>query len=167
MSKGIRYPAPEEVRQLPRHLRMTVPPEWEDRNGHVNVQYYQRLYELGGYGILDDIGFDLARCNAEGFGMFDLEHHIHYRAELLVGHSVSGYSRVLAVNEKRFQGMFFILNDSTERLACTIEYVTCWIDLGVRRTAPLPDDLLRGLRAVVQRSDILPWPVPRCGVMAP
>jgi len=42
------FPGLDQIRELPVQLKMAIPPEWEDRNGHVNVQFYLALYELGG-----------------------------------------------------------------------------------------------------------------------
>ena len=161
------FPDAAAVRALPLQHRMKVPEDWQDRNGHVNVQYYQRLYELGGYAVMDEIGYDLERCAAEDFGMFDLEHHLHYRAELLVGQQVSCYNRILAVTPKRFHGMYFVVNDGIDQLACTLEYITCGVDLRTRRTVPLPDGLHEGLVALVARYELFDWPAPVSGVMAP
>ena len=33
----MKFPPVEQIRQLPVQLDMEVPPDWEDRNGHVNV----------------------------------------------------------------------------------------------------------------------------------
>ena len=52
------FPTPGELGRLPEQLRMTIPAEWEDRNEHVNVQYYVTLYELGGWTVLEDEGID-------------------------------------------------------------------------------------------------------------
>ena len=160
-----KIPTVEEVRQLPVQLSMAVPAEWEDRNGHVNVQYYLALYELGGYLVLDDVGIDDAWLQTNNFGLFDMEHHLHYRAEILVGDEVSAYNRILDLNHKRFHGMYFIVNDSRDNLACTIEYISAGVGLGLRRTAPFPSELFRGIEKQLARHRLLSWTAPVCGKM--
>jgi acyl-CoA thioester hydrolase len=54
------FPDLDQVRELPVQLDFVIPPEWEDRNGHVNVQFYLTLFEMGGWRILEDGGFDEA-----------------------------------------------------------------------------------------------------------
>jgi acyl-CoA thioester hydrolase len=166
MKRTETFPAVEQVRQLPVQWTMTVPPEWEDRNGHVNVQYYQTLYELGGYRVLEELGFGDDALPTSSFGVFDLEHHLHFRAELRVGDQVSCYNRIIAAHPKRFHGIYFIVNDSADRLACTLEYITAGADLRSRRTAPFPVALLAGLERQAARGQALPWRAPLCGVMA-
>lgn len=167
MKRNRTLPSLEQIRQLPLQLDMTVPAEWEDRNGHVNVQFYLTLYELGGYRIFEETGHgeDWLRDNA--FGMFDLEHHLNYLAEITVGQRVICYNRIVAVNPKRFHGIYFIVNHSAGRLACTLEYVTAGVDLGTRRTAPFPEELAAGLRRLAEETDSLGWAAPVCGVMRP
>jgi len=160
------FPGIEEVRQLPTSLNMTVPPEWEDRNGHVNMQHYLTLYELGGYEILEGVDFGDAYLKVNNFGLFDLEHHIHFRAEMHIGDQVSTYNRIVALNPKRFQGVYFVLNDTREQLACAIEYVTAGVYLGNRRTSPFPNDLYAGLQKILARHEQLAWSAPLCGAMS-
>lgn len=161
------FPTTDEVRQLPVQLSMRVPAAWEDRNGHVNVQYYQALYELGGYQILADIGFGEDWLRGSALGMFDIEHHINYRSELIVNNEVSCFNRIIAVNPRRFHGMYFIVNDTLGRLACTIEYITAGVDLATRRTAPFAPELASGLERLQRQHAQLPWAAPVCGVMGP
>ena len=52
------FPDIEQLRELPSQLAMAIPPEWEDRNGHVNVQFYLALYELGGWVVLEEVGIE-------------------------------------------------------------------------------------------------------------
>ena len=160
------FPTTAQVRQLPVHLSMDVPADWKDRNGHVNVQYYLTLYELGGYEVLTEAGVDEAYLDAHHFGLFDLEHHLRYRSEILVGDRVSTHNRILHGNAKRFHGMYFIINDSRDELACTLEYMTAGVDLKSRRTAPLPHQLKLGIDRLIEIHRGLDWAAPLCGTMA-
>jgi len=146
---------------------MIIPAEWEDRNGHVNVQYYQTLYELGGYQVLEEVEVDAGEaCLQEyGFGLFDLEHHLHYRSEIMVGDRVSTYNRIVECNDKRFHGMYFIIDDNRDELACTLEYITAGVDLRARRTAPFPEKIRRGIELQFEKHRHLQWAVPICGAM--
>ena len=46
-------PTPEQVRQLPELVRVRVPKEWEDLNGHVNVKHHLTMYDLTNDPLLD------------------------------------------------------------------------------------------------------------------
>lgn len=159
-------PTVEQVLQLPALLTREIPPEWEDRNGHVNVQFYMELYSEAGWPMLEAVGVDRDYFERRRQGFFDLEHHLLYLEELHVSDTVSVHSRVLAVTPKRFHGMLFCLNRSRERLAGTMEYVTSGADLDQRRTAPFPKDVATRLQELVEAQRELDWPPPACGVIS-
>jgi acyl-CoA thioester hydrolase len=162
-----RFPTLDQVRELPVQLDYVIPPEWEDRNGHVNVQFYLTLFELGGWKILEDNGFDEAWMQRSQYSFFDLEHHLRYLAEIGVGDRVTAYNRVVGKSDKRFHGLYLIVNESRGRLACVLEYMSAGVDMRQRRTAPMPLELLGGLDRLYADHQKLSWPPPLCGIMAP
>lgn len=146
---------------------MAIPPEWEDRNGHVNVQFYLALYELGGWAVLEDAGIDENWFEQRGISLFDLEHHLQFRAEMLVGDRAVTYNRVLGRNDKCYRGMYFIVNETRGCLAATLEYVTACVDMQTRRIAPFPGQLADDLDRVLATHRSLDWTAPVCGWMKP
>ena len=170
LSRGVRprvFPRPKQVRQLPLQLQMEIPADWEDRNGHVGVQYFQVLFAMGAWRVLEEIGVDEAWFSRQQRSQFDLEHHLFYRSEIHAGDTVSTYNRVLARSNRRFHGIYLVLNDSSERLAATLEYVTAGIDMEQRRMASFPADLALGLDSLIEQHHKLDWSPPVCGFMSP
>jgi acyl-CoA thioester hydrolase len=162
-----RFPTVEEARELPVQLEHRIPPEWEDRNGHVNVQFYLALFEMGGWKMLEDVGIDDAWFRRNAYSFFDLEHHLHYRAEIAVGELVRTYNRVVGKSDKRFHGLYLIVNESRGRLAGTLEYISTGVDMRARRTAAMPGELSAGLDRLYREHQSLTWSPPLCGLMAP
>jgi acyl-CoA thioester hydrolase len=164
---GPPLPQARQLEQLPLELELRVPPEWEDRNGHVNVQYYLRLFELGGWNFLERDGFGEEWFQRQAYSFFDLEHHLCYLAEIHVGDRVRCYNRMLAVGSKRFHGMYFTLNESRGRLAATLEYISAGIDMRRRRISPIPARLRAALESLESAHCALDWTAPVCGTMMP
>jgi acyl-CoA thioester hydrolase len=162
-----RFPSVEEVRELPLQLEHRIPPEWEDRNGHVNVQFYLALFEMGGWKMLEDVGIDETWFRRNAYSIFDLEHHLHYLAEIGVGEVVRTYNRVVGKSGKRFHGLYLIVNESRGRLAGTLEYISTGVDMRARRTAAMPGELSAGLDRLYGEHRKLTWMPPLCGLMAP
>ncbi len=160
-----KFPSLDQVRELPVQLTMTIPPEWEDRNGHVNVQYYLALYERGGWAVLEEVGIDAAWFRRHQLSMFDLEHHLHYLAEIRVGDIVTTYNRVLGFSDKRFHGLYLVVNETRERLAGVLEYITACVDMRARKIAHFPENLGVGIRELYQKHDLLTWSAPLCGAL--
>jgi len=159
------YPTPGQLGELSVQLSMAIPPDWEDRNGHVNVQFYVALYELGGWVIFEEAGIDEAWFQQRNISVFDLEHHLQYRAEVLAGDEVIAYNRMLSRSEKAFHGMYFIVNQTRGRLAATLEYVSACVDMRTRRIAPFPEQLAAVLDGLLVKHRQLSWAAPDCGLM--
>ena len=160
------FPTVEQVSQLPTLTNQSIPAEWEDYNGHVNIQFYMTLYERGGWPMVADFGLDDAYFSERRCGLFDLEHHVFYLAELHVGDEVSVHCRLVGQTPKRFHGVMFIVNRSRTELASTLEFTTSGANLDTRRAAPFPDDVAAAITATVKAHEVLPWAVPVCGVMS-
>ena len=170
MSKVLRktqFPTLEQIRELPIQLDYVIPPEWEDRNGHVNVQFYLALFELGGWKVLEQFGVDDDWLLRNAYSFFDLEHHLHYLAEIGVGDRVTAYNRVVGISAKRFHGLYLIVNETRERLGGVLEYISNGVDMNLRRTAVMPAELSRGLEDLYRQHQRLSWAPPLCGIMAP
>ena len=161
------FPNREQLQELPVQLEYVVPPEWEDDNGHVNIQYYLRLFELGGWVVLEEFGVDRPWLQRNAYSFFDLEHHLHYLAEMHVGDRVTTYNRVVGKSGKRFHGLYLIVNETRQRLACTLEYVSNGVDMQARRTAPMPEKLSLGLDDLYLKHQALSWEPPLCGIIGP
>lgn len=159
------FPSVEQVTQLPLLMRQVIPPEYEDSNGHMNIRHYLGLYDEALWPFFATLGMDEAYFTEQRGGVFDLEHHIHYRAEVNIGDTVAVYGRGLARTAKRLHGMCFMVNETHQQLANTFEYVTSHADLDARRTSPWPDFFTQKLDAMLAEHDALDWDAPVCGVM--
>lgn len=163
----VAMPSVAEVRQLPELLTLTIPPQWQDVNGHVNVQYYLRIYDLSGEPLIAHLGMDPSYIEKDRIGYFDLEHHLWYLAEMHVGDRVAAHFRYIARSAKRFHGVMFIVNETRQSLAAALEFVTSGAQLDERRTVALPAHVAQTLQRLIDEHARLPWAPPCCGVIAP
>jgi len=159
-------PSPDAVRQLPELIRVRVPQEWEDLNGHVNVKHHLGMYDLTSDPLLELLGISAQWVHAERVGIFDLEHHIWYQNEVHVGEEVALFIRLTQRNVKRVQGVVFLLNLSRDQLASVIEFVSTAADLDTRRAVPLPDPPAGRLDGLIRQQATLDWPAPRSGAIS-
>jgi acyl-CoA thioester hydrolase len=159
-------PTIAQLAQLPELARVTVPPEWEDLNGHVNVKHHLGMYDLTNDPLLEMLGISEAWVRTMRVGIFDLEHHIWYLNEVHVGDEIALFLRVTQRNLKRVQGVVFLLNATRDQLASAIEFVSTAANLDTRRTAPLPDPVATGLDALIRGQESLGWPAPSSGAIS-
>lgn len=155
----------DEIRQLERAYETTIPQAFLDENQHVNVQYYLHLVERGLGEVFRRAGLGERYAAADEIGNFALEQHIRYLAELLHEDAVSVYIRLVDLSPKRAYFMGFLVNDSREQLAATVEVVMMNVDIARRRGAPFPTAAKAKLEALLTAHHNLPWAPPVCGIM--
>ena len=161
------FPTVEQVQELPLLLRKDIPPEYEDYNGHMNIQYYYSIYDEAGMPFLEQFGLTSDYFSVERKGIFDLEHHLYYLAEVHVGDTVAVHSRLVARTAKRIHGIWFLVNETRGQLSNTFEFVSSHADLKARRTSPFGEDFATKLDAEIAKHQQLAWDAPICGIMNP
>jgi acyl-CoA thioester hydrolase len=155
----------DQLAPLPVIYRATVPPDYQDRNGHMNVRWYLSLFDDAGDALYPPFGLPNERYAATGAGGFDLEHHLWYVAEVFVGDTVAFRARLLARGPKRLHYLLFMVNETRGLLASIFECVHTYSDLTTRRTAPFPSDVAARIDALIAAQPALDWTLPTCGSM--
>lgn len=159
-------PSVEQVRALPLLLRRTVPASDGDLNGHMNIRAYIATHDAASWRWMDSLGMSEETFERDRRGLFDLEHHLHYVGEVLVGHEVAVHARLIARSETRMHGLFFLLDETAGRLANTFEWVAISMDLDARRPAPFADAVAAAIDAQIREHGALSWAPPLCGVIS-
>ena len=139
-----------------------VRPEWTDYNGHMNVAYYFLIFDNATDAFYDYLGLDREYRERSGSSTFTLEGHITYDRELLEGDPVRVTSRLLDFDAKRLHYFHEMHHAEQGYLAATNELLGIHIDMGIRRSSPMPDRLLQRLAEVKQAHAALP-PAPQVG----
>jgi acyl-CoA thioester hydrolase len=141
-----------------RRYRATVPPDWIDYNGHMNVAFYVLAFDKATDVLFDALGLGVDYVKATNQSSFTLEAHIAYERELKLGDPLMVASLIVAADRKRlhlFQEMFH----ATEGYrAATFETLNIHVDLGQRRSAPFPSGLQARLDAAAMSHAGLPRP---------
>jgi acyl-CoA thioester hydrolase len=137
---------------------MTVEPAWIDYNGHLNMAYYNVLFDRGTDQafLLLGIGPDYVRERAAS--SFTAEAHVRYLRELKTNDPVRITLQLLDYDDKRvhfFQEMHHVNEDF---LAATCEQLALHIDMNKRRVAAFPDDVLMRLAEMKAAHGVLPRP---------
>ncbi len=155
----------EKVRQLPCFYETVIDESYLDENNHMNVRYYLAIFDDATYEFFGSFGMGRDYYLTTENGSFALEMHINYLAEVRLGEKVAIHSRVLNRTAKRIHFMQFMVNQDTEKLACTIEGVGSHVNTTIRRTSPFPDTIAQQIDALLAKHKKLSWDPPVCGVM--
>ncbi|MFG6593010.1 thioesterase family protein [Sulfitobacter sp. 1A13368] len=135
---------------------MTVLPEWIDFNGHLNMAYYNVLFDQGVDQAYGEIGLG-PEYQRTGCTTYVAEFHVCYLRELHEGDRVYTTFQLLDHDEKRFHS-FQELWHVDGWLAATAEGLTLHVDQSGPRVAPMPEDILTRLDAMRRSHANLPKP---------
>jgi acyl-CoA thioester hydrolase len=156
-------PSYAEVRALPRLLERPASPRFEDANGHVSTTGQLAMHDEAAWPFLASVGIEYG--DGARSGIMDLEYHLRFLAEVMVGDTFAVHARTVARDAKRFHALWFLVDVTHERIADTFEFVCVHVDLEARRSAPFPPASADALDELVRASDALDWPAPLCGAM--
>jgi acyl-CoA thioester hydrolase len=158
--------SPQEILTLtPACLKIMVPEEYRDENGHMNMRWYLAIFDDAGDVLHDQIGLTREYHSRHGSGTFDLEHHLYFLSEVNPGDDVAIYMRFVARSAKRLHYLMFMVNLTRGKLAAIFECMNAFANLAVRKTAPFPDEIARKIDDVLARHEKLDWPPPLSGAM--
>lgn len=160
------FPSLDQVLALPSAYVTVVPDEYTDGNGHLNIARYMQIHSDGGWAYFARFGLSEESAAAGGPTMFDVEHHVVYRREVLAGQEVAVHVRLVDRTDKALHSIQFLVNATTGEIANTHEAVSLSVDLRTRSIAPIPDDLGRLLDLQLAQDRALPWQPPLSGAMA-
>jgi acyl-CoA thioester hydrolase len=124
---------------------MRVDSQWIDYNGHLNVAYYVLLFDraVDECFALLGIGEDYVRSRKAS--MFVAEAHIAYRREVKPADAVRMTLQLLDFDDKRLHYWMEMRHAHEGWLAANCENMALHVDMGSRRAASFPDDILANL----------------------
>jgi acyl-CoA thioester hydrolase len=99
------------------------------------------------------------------FGIFALKHFIQYFAEVRVGQRVAIHARLMGRSAKRFHFIQFMINETTAQLSATFEALITHADLRIRRSAPMPAEIIQKLNSTLAKDSALEWDAPISGAI--
>ena len=156
----------EKIVELgPSCLSMTIPEEYRDVNGHMNMRWYLAIFDEAGDALHERIGLTREYHRQHGTGTFDLEHHLHFLHEVNPGDKVAVYMRLVARSAKLLHYLMFMVNETRGRLASIFECMNAFADLRTRKIAPFPSEIAKRVDATIDMYRKLDWAAPVSGAM--
>jgi acyl-CoA thioester hydrolase len=129
---------------------MQIEPQWIDYNGHLNMAYYNVMFDRAIDELWLKLGIGPGYMKARHGSTFTAECHVRYIREIHLGDPVQVSILLVAADEKRLH-TFEQLRHATEGwLSATSENMTIHIDMNARKTAPFPPDIRARIEAVAK-----------------
>lgn len=137
--------------------RRAVEPEWIDYNGHLNMAYYNVLFDRGLEDAYEPLGLgaDLARDHR--LTTYTAELHVCYVRELHVGSQTFCTLRILDHDEKRMH-IFIEMYHVDGWLAATAEMLVLHVDMNGPKVVPFLPEVLARIEAMHAGHARLPKP---------
>ena len=125
---------------------ITVTTEMCDKNGHMNVADYARIFDDGSTELYQDMGFT-NQYFKEGFSSFTLEMNIQYLTELIEGEVAFPYYRIINVSPKLIHYGGILLKED-ETISATNEQMLVHIDMSIRKSSKMPASMQENLQSM-------------------
>jgi acyl-CoA thioester hydrolase len=136
---------------------MRVEPGWIDYNGHLNMAYYNVLFDRAVDEVYELVGCGLAYAQNERRSCFTAEVHLRYVRELNAGDPVRVTFQLLDYDAKRLH-YFEQLFHTDGWLSATSENMALHVDMAAKKTAAFPENIAAQLRRMKQAHAGLPMP---------
>ena len=137
---------------------MRVEPAWIDYNGHLNMAYYNVLFDRAVDEVYEAIGIGHAYLKQTRHSTFTAEVHVRYLREIHEGDLVRAEFQLLDFDEKRIQYFQTLKHAEQGWVSATSENMTLHIDMTAKKVAPFPDGIMRTLAAIKAAHAHLPVP---------
>ena len=138
---------------------MRVEDGWIDYNGHLNMAYYNVLFDRAvdeAYELLG-IGQEYIKTH---HSTFTAEVHVRYLRELQAGDPVRVTFQLLDFDSKRLHYFEQLFHATEGWVSATSENIALHVDMDARKTAPFPAAAARGLARMKASHARLPRPEP-------
>src|SRR5277367_2430673 len=137
---------------------MRVEPGWIDYNGHLNMAYYNVLFDRAVDEVYEVLGLGLAYVEATKRSTFTAEEHVRYLRELLVDAPVRVTFRLLDFDTKRMHYFEELFHAEEGWLSATSENMALHVDMTAKKTAVFPTEIAANLARMKAAQAGLPLP---------
>jgi acyl-CoA thioester hydrolase len=137
---------------------MRVEPGWIDYNGHLNMAYYNVLFDRAVDEVYELLGCGVAYVKESRHSCYTAEVHLRYLRELHAGDPVRVTFRLLDFDAKRLHYFEELRHAEEGWLSATSENMALHVDMAARKTAPFPDRIAAMLARMKVAHAGLPLP---------
>ncbi|MDB5627694.1 MAG: thioesterase [Tardiphaga sp.] len=135
---------------------MQIEPQWIDYNGHLNMAYYNVMFDRAIDELWLQLGIGPNYLRARKCSTFTAECHVRYVREIQLGDPAQVSVLIVAADDKRIH-TFKELRHATEGwLSATSENMSLHMDMTARKVAPFPSDIAMRIHALADAQKDLP-----------
>jgi acyl-CoA thioester hydrolase len=136
---------------------MGIQKDWIDYNGHLNMAYYNVLFDRCSDEAFAAMGMGLDYVEQRRLTIYTAEVHVCYVQELHLDHKVTVSLQLIDHDEKRLR-LYQEIRHVDGWLAATSEQLALHVDMSGPKVAPFPADVLAKVEAMRAAHATLPMP---------
>src|ERR1700712_2957580 len=137
---------------------MQIEPQWIDYNGHLNMAYYNVMFDRAIDELWLKLGIGPGYMKERQGSTFTAECHVRYLREIHLGDPVQVSILLVAADEKRLH-TFEEMRHATEGwLSATSENMNIHSNMAARKSAPFPPDIRTRIDRIAKAHFTLPQP---------
>ena len=114
--------------------------EWTDYNGHLNVAFYIRIFDIAADVMLDNFKMGGKSAKKEKKTTFVAEMHTIYKQEVRLGEEVETHLTYVDHDKKRIHYRLSMFHKEKKYLAATNEVLSLYVDLKKRKVTEFESD---------------------------
>lgn len=137
---------------------MTIEKDWIDYNGHLNMAYYNVLFDRCSDDAFELMGMGPAYAKERRLTIYTAEVHVCYVQEIHLDHRLSVTFQLIDHDDKRLRFYQEIRHAEEGWLAATSEQLALHVDMAGPKVAPFPPDILARVEALRAAHAGLPMP---------
>ena len=137
---------------------MQIEPQWIDYNGHLNMAYYNVMFDRAIDELWLVLGIGPSYKKTRNGSTFTAECHVRYLREIHLGQPLQVSVYLIAADDKRLHTFEELRHAKEGWLSATSENMTLHIDMRERKTAPFPSDVRTTIDAVARAHAMVPRP---------
>jgi acyl-CoA thioester hydrolase len=137
---------------------MRLEPHWIDYNGHLNVAYYNVLFDRAVDEVYELLGLGPVYLDQHRHSTMVAEAHVRYLRELKLDDPVRVTVQLLDYDAKRVQLFEQLMHADEDWVSATSETMTLHVDMTAKKVAPFPDSIMGALAAMKAAHAELPRP---------
>jgi len=117
--------------------------EWTDYNGHLNVAFYVRIFDIAADVMLDNFKIGGESAKKDKKTTFVAEMHTIYNQEVRLGEEVETHVNYVDHDKKRIHYRLSMFHKEKKYLAATNEVLSLYVDLDQRKVVQLDPGRLK------------------------
>ena len=117
--------------------------EWTDYNGHMNVAYYVRVFDIAADIMLDNFKMGGESAKKDKRTTFVAEMHTNYYQEVKLDEEVDSHLTFVDHDKKRIHYKLSMFHKEKKYLAATNEVLSLYVDLDQRKVTEFDLDRVK------------------------